>query len=124
MITWILAIPWLYDASKRFLRNFQICCSLFFPLSFELLCHWCLNAFDFFLKFFSPYHSSFFSPDLPEVDDHCHVKTLKPLSVKCPNVRVISTPNAKDLLDPLFIKFVQVFLLAFYHGVELAEFVC
>ncbi|GAB2221528.1 hypothetical protein Drorol1_Dr00012712 [Drosera rotundifolia] len=67
-------IPWLYDASKRFLRNFQL-------------------------------------DDLPEVDcllitqsldDHCHVKTLKPLSVKCPNVRVISTPNAKDLLDPLF----------------------
>ncbi|KAL9275339.1 hypothetical protein AKJ16_DCAP23529 [Drosera capensis] len=67
-------IPWLYDASKRFLRNFQL-------------------------------------DDLPKVDcllitqsldDHCHVKTLKPLSVKCPNVRVISTPNAKDLLSPLF----------------------
>lgn len=49
--------------------------------------------------------------DLPEVDcllitqsldDHCHLKTLKPLSQKLPNLRVIATPNAKSLLDPLF----------------------
>lgn len=67
-------IPWLYDASKRFLKNFQ------------------LN-------------------DLPEVDcllitqsldDHCHMKTLVPLSKKVPNLKVIATPNAKSLLDPIF----------------------
>ncbi|GAB2224206.1 hypothetical protein Droror1_Dr00004957 [Drosera rotundifolia] len=61
--------------------------------------------------------------DLPEVDclliaqsldDHCHVKTLKPLSVKCPNVRVISTPNAKHLLDPLFMNAYDV--LGLYYG--------
>ncbi|TYI51700.1 hypothetical protein E1A91_D12G194200v1 [Gossypium mustelinum] len=49
--------------------------------------------------------------DLPQVDcllitqsldDHCHLKTLKPLSEMSPNLRVIATPNAKPLLDPLF----------------------
>lgn len=49
--------------------------------------------------------------DLPEVDyllitqsldDHCHLNTLRPLSQKSPNLRVIATPNAKGLLDPLF----------------------
>lgn len=49
--------------------------------------------------------------DLPEIDcllitqsldDHCHLKTLKPLSEKSPNLRVVATPNAKPLLDPLF----------------------
>ncbi|KAB2624317.1 BRO1 domain-containing protein BROX [Pyrus ussuriensis x Pyrus communis] len=49
--------------------------------------------------------------DIPEVDcllitqsldDHCHLKTLKPLSKKYPNLRVIATPNAKALLDSLF----------------------
>ncbi|KAM0961399.1 hypothetical protein ACFX15_020233 [Malus domestica] len=67
-------IPWLYDAAKKFLKNFQL-------------------------------------SDIPEVDcllitqsldDHCHLKTLKPLSEKYPNLRVIATPNAKALLDPLF----------------------
>lgn len=67
-------IPWLYDAAKKFLKNFQ------------------LN-------------------DLPEVDcllitqsldDHCHLKTLKPLSKRSPDLKVIATPNAKPLLDPLF----------------------
>ncbi|KAL6187914.1 hypothetical protein ACLB2K_039309 [Fragaria x ananassa] len=67
-------IPWLYDAAKRFLKNFQL-------------------------------------TDIPEVDcllitqsldDHCHLKTLKPLSEKHPTLRVIATPNAKALLDPLF----------------------
>lgn len=67
-------IPWLYDAAKKFLKNFQL-------------------------------------SDLPEVDcllitqsldDHCHLKTLKPLSEMSPNLRVIATPNAKALLDPLF----------------------
>ncbi|GMN38804.1 hypothetical protein TIFTF001_008032 [Ficus carica] len=67
-------IPWLYDAAKKFLKNFQL-------------------------------------SDLPEIDcllitqsldDHCHLKTLKPLSKKYPNLRVLATPNAKELLDPLF----------------------
>ncbi|KAK6157699.1 hypothetical protein DH2020_011947 [Rehmannia glutinosa] len=67
-------IPWLYDAAKKFLKNFKL-------------------------------------DDLPEIDcllitqsldDHCHLKTLKPLSQKLPNLRVIATPNAKALLDPLF----------------------
>ncbi|KAL0408832.1 UNVERIFIED_CONTAM: hypothetical protein Sradi_1817600 [Sesamum radiatum] len=67
-------IPWLYDAAKKFLKNFKL-------------------------------------DDLPEIDcllitqsldDHCHLKTLKPLYQKLPNLRVISTPNAKALLDPLF----------------------
>ncbi|CAK9176221.1 unnamed protein product [Ilex paraguariensis] len=69
-------IPWLYDAAKKTLKNFQL-------------------------------------SDLPEIncllitqslDDHCHLKTLKPLSQKLPNLRVIATPNAKALLDPLFSK--------------------
>ncbi|KAK7275216.1 hypothetical protein RIF29_16325 [Crotalaria pallida] len=67
-------IPWLYDAAKKFLKKFQL-------------------------------------SDLPEIDcvlitqsldDHCHLKTLKPFSQKFPNIRVIATPNAKTLLDPLF----------------------
>ncbi|XP_058087693.1 uncharacterized protein LOC131234764 isoform X1 [Magnolia sinica] len=67
-------IPWLYDAAKKFLKNFQ------------------LN-------------------DLPELDcliitqsldDHCHIKTLRPLSKMLPDLRVISTPNAETILNPLF----------------------
>lgn len=67
-------IPWLYDASKKVLKNFRL-------------------------------------EDLPEVDcllitqsldDHCHLKTLKPLSEKVPDLRVISTPNAESKLSPLF----------------------
>ncbi|KAK4341066.1 hypothetical protein RND71_039567 [Anisodus tanguticus] len=67
-------IPLLYDAAKKILKNFQL-------------------------------------DDLPVIDcllitqsldDHCHLNTLKPLSRKFPNLRVIATPNAKTLLDPLF----------------------
>uniref|UniRef100_A0A7C8ZK60 Metallo-beta-lactamase domain-containing protein n=1 Tax=Opuntia streptacantha TaxID=393608 RepID=A0A7C8ZK60_OPUST len=67
-------IPWLYDAAKKFLKNFQL-------------------------------------SDLPDVDgllitqsldDHCHLKTLKPLSAKFPNLRVVATPNARAKLDPFF----------------------
>ncbi|KAH7569866.1 hypothetical protein ACOSP7_017728 [Xanthoceras sorbifolium] len=67
-------IPWLYNAAKKFLKNFQL-------------------------------------SDLPEVDcmlitqsldDHCHLKTLEPLSKSAPGLKVIATPNAKPLLDPLF----------------------
>lgn len=67
-------IPWLYNAAKKFLKNFKL-------------------------------------SDLPEIDcllitqsldDHCHLKTLRPLSEMFPKLRVIATPNAKELLDPLF----------------------
>lgn len=67
-------IPWLYDAAKKFLKNFQL-------------------------------------SDVPEVDcllitqsldDHCHLKTLKPLSAKFPNLRVVATPNAQANLESLF----------------------
>lgn len=67
-------IPWLYEAAKRFLKGFKL-------------------------------------DDLPEVDcllitqsldDHCHLNTLKPISEKSPGIKVIATPNAKPLLDPLF----------------------
>ncbi|XP_042490305.1 uncharacterized protein LOC122070244 [Macadamia integrifolia] len=67
-------IPWLYDAAKKFLKSFQL-------------------------------------RDLPEIncllitqslDDHCHMKTLKPLSEKFPNLPVIATANAETLLNPLF----------------------
>ncbi|KAH9620274.1 hypothetical protein KSS87_021992 [Heliosperma pusillum] len=69
-------IPWLYDAAKKFLKSFQL-------------------------------------SDLPEVDcllitqsldDHCHLKTLKPLSAMFPNLRVVATPNAEANLAPLFSK--------------------
>ncbi|XP_010532138.1 PREDICTED: uncharacterized protein LOC104808209 [Tarenaya hassleriana] len=67
-------IPWLYDAAKKFLKTFKL-------------------------------------EDLPEIDcvlitqsldDHCHLKTLRPLSERFPSLKVIATPNAKPLLDPLF----------------------
>ncbi|KAF5201629.1 Metallo-hydrolase/oxidoreductase superfamily protein [Thalictrum thalictroides] len=67
-------IPWLYDAAKKFVKNFQL-------------------------------------SDLPEIDcllitqsldDHCHMKTLKPFSKMFPDIRVIATPNAESLLSPLF----------------------
>ncbi|KAJ0989213.1 hypothetical protein J5N97_007569 [Dioscorea zingiberensis] len=49
--------------------------------------------------------------DLPELDcllitqsldDHCHVKTLKPLSKMCPHLPVVATPNAEPILGSLF----------------------
>ncbi|XP_078431633.1 metallo-hydrolase/oxidoreductase superfamily protein [Wolffia australiana] len=67
-------IPWLYDAAKRFLKKFQL-------------------------------------KDLPELDcllitqsldDHCHIKTLKPLSEQRPDICVVATPNAESILSPLF----------------------
>jgi hypothetical protein len=60
--------------------------------------------------------------DLPEIDcllitqsldDHCHLKTLNPFSQKFPNTRVIATPNAKSLLDPLF-KNVSIYVLSIF----------
>uniref|UniRef100_A0A1D1XG12 UPF0173 metal-dependent hydrolase Tpet_1587 n=1 Tax=Anthurium amnicola TaxID=1678845 RepID=A0A1D1XG12_9ARAE len=67
-------IPWLYDAAKKILKNFRL-------------------------------------EDLPELDcllitqsldDHCHVRTLKPLSEMRPDLRVISTLNAESILNPMF----------------------
>ncbi|XVE91387.1 hypothetical protein REPUB_Repub01dG0005300 [Reevesia pubescens] len=67
-------IPWLYDAAKKFLKNFKLT---------DLLPVDCLLITQ-------------------SLDDHCHLKTLKPLSEISPNLRVIATLNAKALLDPLF----------------------
>ncbi|KAJ4710565.1 Metallo-hydrolase/oxidoreductase superfamily protein [Melia azedarach] len=67
-------IPWLYDAAKKFLKNFQLSD---------------LPQVDFLLI-------------TQSLDDHCHLKTLKPLSKMSPNLKVIATPNAQPLLDPLF----------------------
>lgn len=67
-------IPWLYDASKKELKEFQL-------------------------------------EDLPELDlllitqnfdDHCHKRTLEPLSRMFPDLQVISTPNAEPTLSKLF----------------------
>ncbi|CAN1137815.1 hypothetical protein LINPERPRIM_LOCUS23099 [Linum perenne] len=83
-------IPWLYDAAKKFLKTFQL-------------------------------------SDLPEVDcllitqsldDHCHLKTLKPFSEMYPNIRVIATPNAKPLLDPLFTNIVSGNILGTRSGLR------
>ncbi|OAY31271.1 uncharacterized protein LOC110600350 [Manihot esculenta] len=67
-------IPWLYDAAKKVIKNFQLSN---------------LPKLDCLLI-------------TQSLDDHCHLKTLKPLSEILPNLRVIATPNAKPLLDPLF----------------------
>ena len=49
--------------------------------------------------------------DLPKLDcllitqnfeDHCHVKTLKPLSELHRDIPVVATPNAESTLSPLF----------------------
>ncbi|WOK93399.1 hypothetical protein Cni_G02096 [Canna indica] len=67
-------LPWLYDGAKKFLRTFKL-------------------------------------QDLPELDlllitqsldDHCHVKTLTPLSKMLPDLPVIATPNAEAILNTLF----------------------
>ncbi|KAJ6318281.1 hypothetical protein OIU76_013755, partial [Salix suchowensis] len=96
-------IPWLYDAAKKFLKEFPgtVPSNL---SNFVLLSVNCLLNLD-------PMLFAFVLSDLPQVDcllitqsldDHCHLKTLKPLSDSSPNLRVIATPNAKPLLDPLF----------------------
>uniref|UniRef100_A0A7N0UND8 Metallo-beta-lactamase domain-containing protein n=1 Tax=Kalanchoe fedtschenkoi TaxID=63787 RepID=A0A7N0UND8_KALFE len=68
-------IPWLYDAAKRILKNFSLS-----DLPYQIDCLLITQS----------------------LDDHCHLKTLRLLSQKYPNLRVIATPNAKALLDPLF----------------------
>lgn len=67
-------IPWLYDASKKVLKNFRL---------EDLPTLDCLLITQ-------------------SLDDHCHLKTLKPLSQQVPELRVISTPNAESKLSPLF----------------------
>lgn len=67
-------IPWLYDASKKVLKNFRL---------------EDLPALDCLLI-------------TQSLDDHCHLNTLKPLSQLVPELRVISTPNAESKLSPLF----------------------
>lgn len=62
--------------------------------------------------------------DLPQIDyllitqsldDHCHMRTLEPLSQMLPNLGVITTPNAKALLDPLFKNVSEMFKLTILH---------
>lgn len=110
-------IPLLYDAAKKILRNFQVFSTSLVLFVINLLsvsntyCH-CIRHLAFSLLAFF-----FFLPmvvqlkDLPELDcllitqsldDHCHQKTLKPLSKLFPDLRVISTPNAESILNPLF----------------------
>ncbi|KAL8157447.1 hypothetical protein AgCh_002230 [Apium graveolens] len=67
-------IPWLYDASKKFLKNYKLSD---------------LPQIDYLLI-------------TQSLDDHCHLKTIEPLSDMLPDLGVIATPNAKALLDPLF----------------------
>ncbi|KAI5078264.1 hypothetical protein GOP47_0005935 [Adiantum capillus-veneris] len=73
-------IPWLYDASKKTLKEFKL-------------------------------------EDLPELDlllitqnfdDHCHERTLRPLSKMFPDLQVISTPNAEPILSKLFSKVIYL----------------
>ncbi|KAJ7543818.1 hypothetical protein O6H91_09G053300 [Diphasiastrum complanatum] len=67
-------LPWLYSGAKRELRNYKV-------------------------------------ENLPKVDhllitqgldDHCHKRTLEPLSKLYPNLHVIATPNAEFILSKLF----------------------
>lgn len=99
-------IPWLFDAAKKFLKSFQV----FF---FFNNCHprHMQNSFENQLACSDWDKTLVQLSDLPQVDcllitqsldDHCHLKTLKPLSKMSPNLKVIATPNAKTLLDPLF----------------------
>ncbi|PKU85963.1 hypothetical protein MA16_Dca001794 [Dendrobium catenatum] len=67
-------VPWLYDAAKKVLTTFRL----------ENL-----PAVDCLLI-------------TQSLDDHCHVKTLRPLSEKHPNLPVFSTPNAESILRSLF----------------------
>eukprot|EP00249_Psilotum_nudum_P014379 c24793_g1_i1 orf=488-1516(-) len=69
-------IPWLYDAAKRQLKKFNLEDLPFLDLL--------LITQNF--------------------DDHCHMRTLEPLSKMSPDLQVISTPNAKPILSKLFQK--------------------
>lgn len=67
-------IPWLYDAAKKTLKNFRL---------------EDLQELDCLLI-------------TQSLDDHCHMKTLKPLSKIYPDLCVVSTPNAEPILKDLF----------------------
>lgn len=54
------------------------------------------------------------------LDDHCHVKTLTPLSKMLPGLPVISTPNAEAILSKLF---KNVSLSTFLGRIKLADMV-
>jgi len=110
-------IPWLYDAAKKVL--YMLSSFLFVELLWALM--------NLFLSVCNLVQLS----DLPEIDcllitqsldDHCHLKTLKPLSGKSPNLRVIATPNAKPLLDPLF-RNVCIFPILVFLPTECSYFV-
>jgi L-ascorbate metabolism protein UlaG (beta-lactamase superfamily) len=129
-------IPWLYDAAKKVLKNFQV--------FFLVVITWCVPSVMYMLSSFLfvellwALMNLFLSvcnlvqlSDLPEIDcllitqsldDHCHLKTLKPLSGKSPNLRVIATPNAKPLLDPLF-RNVCIFPILVFLPTECSYFV-
>uniref|UniRef100_A0A7N0T5Q9 Metallo-beta-lactamase domain-containing protein n=1 Tax=Kalanchoe fedtschenkoi TaxID=63787 RepID=A0A7N0T5Q9_KALFE len=68
-------MPWLSDGAKKTLKNFSLS-----DLPDQIDCLLITQS----------------------LDDHCHLRTLRPLSQKYPNLRVIATRNAKTLLDPLF----------------------
>nr|CAD1838519.1 unnamed protein product [Ananas comosus var. bracteatus] len=67
-------LPWLFEGAKKVLGNFWLDD---------------LPSLDCLLI-------------TQSLDDHCHVKTLTPLSKKMPDLPVIATPNAEAILRPLF----------------------
>ncbi|KAF3785321.1 hypothetical protein EJ110_NYTH28295 [Nymphaea thermarum] len=67
-------VPWLYDGAKKVVKNFQLNS---------------LSDTDCLLI-------------TQSLDDHCHVRTLKPLSTMFPDLKVVSTPNAEPILSELF----------------------
>ncbi|XP_020088358.1 uncharacterized protein LOC109710258 isoform X2 [Ananas comosus] len=67
-------LPWLFEGAKKVLGNFRLDD---------------LPSLDCLLI-------------TQSLDDHCHVKTLTPLSKKMPDLPVIATPNAEAILRPLF----------------------
>lgn len=67
-------VPWLYDAAKKALKNFRL---------------EDLQELDCLLI-------------TQSLDDHCHMKTLEPLSKMYPDLCVVSTPNAEPILKNLF----------------------
>eukprot|EP00252_Welwitschia_mirabilis_P022853 TRINITY_DN6300_c0_g1_i1.p1 TRINITY_DN6300_c0_g1~~TRINITY_DN6300_c0_g1_i1.p1 ORF type:complete len:334 (-),score=62.50 TRINITY_DN6300_c0_g1_i1:156-1157(-) len=73
-------VPLLYDGAKKTLKNFQLS---------ELKRIDCLLITQ-------------------SLDDHCHQRTLKPLSEMFPNMHVVSTPNAESILNSLFEEVVYI----------------
>ncbi|CAN6446109.1 unnamed protein product [Victoria cruziana] len=66
--------PWLFDGAKKVVKDFQLN---------SLADTDCLLITQ-------------------SIDDHCHVRTLKPLSRMFPDLKVVSTPNAEPILSELF----------------------